>query len=365
MKYEIDEITKAGLKVDEEEKLNAEKNLLQTCEKRASLANDIVTLLYDAENSVYNNLSKTSRLIDELLRLDPSLANLKSNIESTLTTLSEVYRQLVEYREGINFNEERLDEVLARLELINRLKKKHRKDVKEILLYLEQIKKELVQIEVSEEEIKKIEAEIIQAEKKIYKQSEELSKKRRNAARMMEKRVLEVLKNLGMEKAQFEIRFDEKEISETGKDNVEFYISTNPGEELKPLRKVGSGGEISRITLALKTILSDADRIPILIFDEVDTGIGGRVAEAVGELLLSASKNRQILCITHLPQISVYGQNHILVKKEIKERTTITRILKLDEEARKMEIARMLGGKEITKKVVEHAEEILQKIKQR
>jgi len=155
-----------------------------------------------------------------------------------------------------------------------------------------------------------------------------------------------------------------KEISEDGEDEVEFFISTNPGEELKPLRKVASGGEISRITLSLKTILSDVDKIPTIIFDEIDTGIGGRIAEAVGALLSKVSKRHQIMCITHLPQISVFADNHILVEKKIKGKETFTKIIKLDEETRKREIARMLGGKEITKKTMEHAAEFLERRQQ-
>ncbi|MCK4756336.1 DNA repair protein RecN, partial [candidate division WOR-3 bacterium] len=150
-----------------------------------------------------------------------------------------------------------------------------------------------------------------------------------------------------------------------GKDDVEFYISTNPGEELKPLRKIASGGEVSRITLSLKTLLSSIDQIPTIIFDEVDTGISGRIAEAVGHLLAKVSKQHQIICITHLPQISVFADNHILVQKEIKDKETFTRIVKLDREMRKLEIARMLGGKEITEKTKEHAAEFLKKGQQK
>jgi DNA repair protein RecN (Recombination protein N) len=168
-----------------------------------------------------------------------------------------------------------------------------------------------------------------------------------------------------MEKAEFDIEITDKDLEEDGKDEVEFYISTNPGEELKPLRRIASGGEISRITLCLKTILSDVDKISTIIFDEVDTGIGGRIAEAVGELLAMVSKGHQVICITHLPQITVFADNHILVKKEIKGKQTYTDIVKLDEDMRKLEIARMLGGKEITKKTVEHAAEFLKKVKQK
>jgi DNA repair protein RecN (Recombination protein N) len=170
-----------------------------------------------------------------------------------------------------------------------------------------------------------------------------------------------MLRHLGMEKADFEIRFTDTEVNNEGKDDVEFYISTNPGEELKPLRKVASGGEISRITLCLKSILSDVDKIPTVIFDEVDIGIGGRIAESVGDLLSEVSKNHQIICITHLPQIPAFADDHLLVKKEIKGNATFTQVMKLDEKKRQSEIARMLGGKEITPKTMEHAGEMLQR----
>lgn len=220
---------------------------------------------------------------------------------------------------------------------------------------------ELILIETRDEEVKKIRMRVAKIEQTITKQAEELSSQRRKAAVSLKKRILEILTQLGMKKADFEIRLTNKDIGENGKDDVEFYISTNPGEELKPLRKIASGGEISRITLSFKTLLSDIDRIPTIIFDEVDTGIGGRIAEAVGRLLAKVSEKHQIICITHLPQISVFADNHILVKKEIKGKETFTRVVKLDEEMKKLEIARMLGGQEITEKTMEHAAEYLQK----
>ncbi|MEO0142099.1 MAG: DNA repair protein RecN [candidate division WOR-3 bacterium] len=363
IKYEIDEITRAELKIGEEEELNMQKNLLSTKEKRLALVNQIIFLLYESETGVYGNLSRVDRLFGELIQLDPTLNNLAADVESATERIGEIYRQMIDYREGINFSEEKMEEILTRLDLINRLKKKYKRDVGGIINYLQQIKDELAQSTVSEDQLKQIREQITQSETKVQRQAEELSSKRKSGAQKMTKEILQVLKRLGMEKAKFEVRFEKKELAEDGFDSAEFYISTNPGEELKPLRKIGSGGEISRIILGLKTILSEIDRIPILIFDEVDTGIGGRIAEAVGELLLEVSKKHQIICITHLPQISVFGQSHILVKKEIKDRSTFIRVLKLDQESRKMEIARMLAGKEITEKVVQHAEEMLKKVK--
>ncbi|MEO0123775.1 MAG: DNA repair protein RecN [candidate division WOR-3 bacterium] len=363
LKYDIDEIERANLKPKEEEALIEEKNLLQTSEKRANLIDEIIPRLYEAESSAYENLALVINLVEELGNLDtrPEIKNLKSILENSISNIEEVYRQLVDYREHIDFSRERFEEVMERLDLIGRLKKKYRKDINEIIEYLKVAREEIARLEQADIAIEKLQQQLQLLSKDLQTMANELSKKRKTAAKIMEKEIIKILSRLGMERAKFQINFAEKPIDETGMDNVEFYISTNPGEELKPLHKVGSGGEISRMTLGLKTILSEADHIPIIIFDEVDTGIGGRIAEAVGELLFNLSKDHQVICITHLPQISIFADNHILVKKEIKKDTTQVNVLKLDEEMRKMEIARMLGGKEITKKTIEHAEEILQK----
>ncbi len=363
LRYEIDEIEKANLKPDEEETLIEEKTLLQTGEKRARLIDEIIPRLYEAESSAYENLASVIRFIEELGNLDPRpcIKNLKAILENSISNIEEVYRQLIDYRESIDFSRERFEEVMERLDLIGRLKKKYRKDINKMIEYLRVARAEVERLEKSDIEIENLQQRLQLLSKDLQTIANELSKKRKIAAKTMEKEVVKILNRLGMERAKFQINFSEKSLDETGVDSVEFYISTNPGEELKPLNKVGSGGEISRMTLGLKTILSEADHIPIIIFDEVDTGIGGRIAEAVGELLFNLSKDHQVICITHLPQISIFADNHILVKKEIKKDTTQVNVLKLDEDMRKMEIARMLGGKEITKKTIEHAEEILQK----
>ena len=205
--------------------------------------------------------------------------------------------------------------------------------------------------------------EIEAAEKKVLAMAVDLSTRRRKSSVDLRKKIMNLLRHLGMEKADFAIKFSEADLGPLGKDEVEFYISTNPGEELKPLRKIASGGEISRITLCLKTLLSDVDKIPTVIFDEVDIGIGGRIAEAVGDMLAKVSKKHQILCITHLPQIPAFADNHLLVKKEVKGDATYSGVTRLHAETRKLEIARMLGGKDITTKTVEHADEILKKRK--
>jgi len=361
IKFQIDEIEKANLQPGEEERLNAEKELLQSCERRITLADDLINILYEADGAALENLSKAENLLTELSGYDPTTKDLVSQITPVVATIDDISRQLAGYRQKIEFSGERLDFVLARLDTIAKIKKKYGRTAQEITNYLNNLKEECSSIENKDEEIKGLNEALVNVRKKVVSISEELSTERHNAAQCLEEKILDVLRQLGMEKAQFRIQITRGDLSETGQDEVEFYISTNPGEPLKPLRRIASGGEISRITLALKTILSDVDSIPTVVFDEVDTGIGGRIAESVGKLLATVSRRHQIVCITHLPQISIFADHHYLVKKSFGEAQTFSEIVKLGDEERKMEIARMLGGKKITKKTIEHAAEFLKK----
>ena len=363
LRYQINEIEKTNLKTEEEEELDIEKNLLMTSEKRTLLTSEVVDDLYEQDGSVVEKLSKMKKSLGELSELDPQLEQSKRMIDEITSTIDEVYRVMSSYRDKIEFSQERLDEVIDRLDTISKMKKKYGKSIQEIQGYLKRMKDELGLIETRDEEIEKTKKKIAEIEKKVHAQADDLSAKRSKAAVDLRKEIIKLLQQLGMEKADFEIRFAAADIGLQGRDDVEFYISTNPGEQLKPLRKVASGGEISRITLCLKSILSDVDKIPTVIFDEVDIGIGGRIAESVGALLSKVSMNHQIICITHLPQIPAFAKNHVLVRKEIKGKATFTQVLRLAEEERKMEIARMLGGKKITAKTIAHAREMMQKNK--
>ncbi len=361
LKYQVDEIEKANLQPGEEEELNVEKELLASSEKRSLLSAEVISSLYEEENSLIELTAKAKRSLDELCNYDKNLLKLNERLDMITSAIDDIYRELSSYHSQIEFSQDRLDFVQDRLETINKIQKKYGKTLKEVNNYLTNLKKDLTIIETHDDEIKHLQEEIKHIEKIIDEQAAQLTEKRKTAAVTLRDKILELLHHLGMKKARFEIRMGEKPMDETGRDEVEFFISTNPGEELKPLRKIASGGEISRITLSFKTVLSEADKIPTIIFDEVDTGIGGRIAEAVGTLLAKTSKKHQIICITHLPQISVFGENHILVQKEIKGKETFTSVAQLHGETRQLEIARMLGGKEITKKTMEHAAEFLRK----
>jgi DNA repair protein RecN (Recombination protein N) len=365
LRHDLAEIERADLRADEEENLLLEKNLLASGEKRSKLSGEVLDLLYEGDENLYGKAARIRKLAGNLCPLDTRLQEFAKKIEMLSTLADDVYREISEYRQKIDYSAERLEYVLGRLETITRLKKRFGRSVAEVQAHADNARKELAAIENYDENIQSLNQEITGKNSALAKLQERLSQKRKAAGRALEKKIGDVLHRLGMEKAQCAFRFTEKDLDEDGKDEVEFYISTNPGEELKPLRKIGSGGEISRITLGLKTIMSAADGIPTVIFDEVDTGIGGRVAEAVGELLSQASKTHQIICVTHLPQISMYADTHYAVQKETRAKETFVRIVKLDGDMRTAEIARMLGGKEITKKTLEHAAEIMQKGKRR
>jgi len=365
IRHEIAEIENAGLKPGEEEELNREKVRLASSERRASLSQELTAELYESENGAYGRLSRVRRILDELVRLDPDLKELEDQAETMLAAAEELNRRIAGYRDRIDFSETRLDEVMTRLDLIGRLKKKYGGSLERIAEYLAAARAELSAIENRDEEIEKSRAAAAAAEAATGRIADELSRRRRTAAKPLRRKILDVMARLGMEKADFEVRMGASELGETGRDEVEYFISTNPGEEPKPLRKIASGGEISRITLALKTILSEADEIPTIIFDEVDIGIGGRIAEAVGELLATVSRDHQIVCVTHLAPISVFARHHWRVSKRVKDRETTAEVTKLDDGEREREIARMIGGKEITRKTREHAAEILQKARPR
>jgi DNA repair protein RecN (Recombination protein N) len=365
LRFQIDEIRKTNMQPNEEEALNVEKNLLLTSEKRSLLVNSLIDDIYEQDGSAVEKLSSVSKALEELAALDPELKENVEHITGILSTVDEIYRMMSSYQDKIEFSQERLDFVIGRLETINRMKKKYGRSVEEVNGYLKRMEDELSMIETRDEEIEKTKKTIGEVQKSVLVQAGDLSSRRHAGAVDLKKKILTLLRQLGMEKADFDIRFGEVEVNALGKDDVEFFISTNPGEELKPLIKVASGGEISRITLCLKAMLSDVDNIPTVIFDEVDIGIGGRIAEAVGDMLARVSRSHQVICITHLPQIPAFADDHILVKKEIKGNETHTRVIRLDEAKRKLEIARMLSGKEITSKTVDHAAEMLQKRKRK
>ncbi len=374
--FQIKEIESAGLAEGEEEFLDAERTVLENSEKLFSLASAGYQLLYQQDGSITEQFSALERTVEEVSGIDSRMEPTLKSVSSVNDQIEEIARDLRKYRDGISFDPQRLEEIRNRLDLIRSLKKKYSSKeltIAAVLAHYDRIKAEVDSVEHGEENIKKLEAELEAKRRELEKACITLSEKRQIAAKKMAKDVVAQLKDLGMEKAAFKVevaqveeiegpvQHDKKRLKtdSTGIDAVRFLISPNPGEELKPLAKIASGGEISRVMLAVKTILSQADAVPVLVFDEIDAGIGGRIAEAVGLKLKEISSARQVLCITHLPQIASLGSSHYQVSKEEKSGRTITSVVRLNQQQRVDELARMLAGSKITETTLKHAREMM------
>jgi DNA repair protein RecN (Recombination protein N) len=368
LRYQIREIEEAALNSKEDEELLSKKSVAANAGKLASLSNSAYEGLYEADASVIKELSKILNAVKEISKIDNRVEETVKLCESAVFQLEESADFLRGYKEKIEFDADEFAKIDDRLDLINRLKKKYGSTIEDILQSLEEAKKRLQAMEKLDEDIGDIKAGIDKERKDASIISVELSKKREKVAKDIEKKVEAELSDLNMKKTRFVVKMWKESGSDTedgfsltakGIDKIEFLISANLGEEPKSLSKIASGGELSRIMLALKAILADADSVPTLVFDEVDAGIGGGVAETVGERLKRIAKGHQVFCITHLPQIAGYADSHYFVEKKAEGSRTITKVVKLKEDGRVKELARMLGGKKITETTLKHAEEML------
>lgn len=362
LEFQLNESKSAQLKEGEEEELNEQRQILKNVLKLKELSERAFSLLYEDKNSVHENLSQVLTFLKELYYFDSKAEEPKNLVESSLAQVYEAIYSLRKLKDSYEPDPVTLEKIEERLTLINKLKSKYGSSIKEILEYAKNIELELGMISVSEENIKKIEEKLKELEEKMNSLAEEISQKRKQLAQKIEKEVIEELKEVGFNNPQFEIRIAERHLSLQGKDDIEFYFSTNPGIPPKPLIKVASGGELSRLMLALKCVeLKEAKKnvkSMTLIFDEIDTGIGGTVAENVGRRLKELAKYHQVLCVTHLSQIAAQAQYHLKVEKVVWDEKTHVKVELLPEAKRKEEIARMLSGR-ITESSLFHAEEIL------
>ncbi len=375
--YQVKEIDEANLKPSELEELAQEKSLLETSEKRTRLSQELKELLSEQEGSVLTRLAESERRIEELAKIDSAFKPYLELVKTVSLQADELWRVVVAYQEKIEFSAERLEQINERFYLIDKLKKKYGRDINDVLAYRDKIAEELASIEIDSGRIEEIKKELAEIRTQLAARAVQLSSKRNTAKTVLEKQLEVELNTLGMPKAQFFVGMKQMEdpaglyesegkrfrLNELGIDQIEFLLSANPGEEPKPLRKIASGGELSRIMLALKGVLTEADRIPVMIFDEVDVGIGGRIAEAVGKKLALLARSRQVICITHLPQIAKYATRHYKVEKEVRGGRTYSKITKLDKKERVKELARMLGGERITETTLRHAQELLEEKK--
>lgn len=364
--YEINEIDEADLQPGEYEELEELYKKMSSARQLIETMNEIYGLTgYENDYSAAEQIGRASSMIQSLLSLDPSLESLASSFMDLEAICQDVNRNIKSYVEELSFDEERTAEIEKRLDVLNKFRQKYAnladksEVIEKILEYRDKQKEKLDKLLHLEEQKSEILRLIDKKEKQLKKLSEILSEIRKKQAKKLEKDIITVLKGLNFLDVKFEIAFTERpDFNENGTDEVEFMISTNPGEPLRPLAKIASGGELSRIMLGIKTIMASKDNIDTLIFDEIDTGISGRTAQMVAERMKEVSRAHQIICITHLPQIAAMADTHFLIEKSVVHQETVTAIHTLDENESVAEIARMLSGSQITETVLENAREM-------
>lgn len=362
IKFQIEDIEKGKLKIGEEEELKEEFSLLSNAEKISnSLVNTYAYLNSSNEGiSVLEGLSKSISELSTVEAHSDIISNKKSQIEEAYYILEDVAREIREIGNDIYYDEDRLSKINERIYTIGIYKKKYGNSIEEILNNLQSLKKEYDELINSEEIIQKLKIELEKIESEMKKVGDKLHILRVENCSSLENKIKEELSYVGLEKAVIKIDVELLEHFNTrGYDEVQFLISTNPGEPLKPLEKVLSGGELSRIMLALKCVFVDKDKIPTLIFDEIDTGISGAIGKRVGEKMYEVSTKHQVLCITHLPQIAALSDNHYFVSKSIENGKTFTKIKILSKEDKIKEIAKMIGGDEITQVALDNSTEMV------
>jgi DNA repair protein RecN (Recombination protein N) len=360
MAFQVREIEASGIQIDEEESLKEERTILTHAKKLMDFVHVSEETLYSDEGSAIERIQKILNQGREMAAIDPSLSQPLKSLESTLIQLEDIALALRDYSKRVEINPMRLEEIENRLEEIDRLKRKYGPTVEEVLSFRHRADEALKSFTSDEEKLAQLKDRLEPLRQTVNDLGKRLSKKRKDVALELKKSVEKELNSLGMKKTIFEIRVDPSPLSLNGVDRVEFLISPNIGEEVKPLAKIASGGELSRIMLAMKRILAKVGGRQVLIFDEVDSGIGGAMAEVVGKKLRELSRHHQVICVTHLPQIACFADQHHSVRKEVKTGRTITMVDRLDPEAIADEIARMLGGVKVTDKTKAHAKEMIE-----
>ncbi|GAB6282139.1 MAG: DNA repair protein RecN [Ignavibacterium sp.] len=382
--FQMKEIDSISPQIDEDETIESELNILENSEKLFELTNSIYEKLYEDEDAAFVKLSKVKNQIDEIKKIDKIFSDTFNEIENALTLIKDAASFVRDYKSKIDLDINSLEKKRERLASLNLLKKKFGGSLKYIIEYREKIYNEVQLADNFEEEISKLEKEIEQQRIKCGELAHSISEKRKDAIKIIKKELVEVLKELGISNGSFEIKISQellydKDIGKTtndknnfiifnnkkyspnsrGFDEVEFFISTNLGEDPKPLAKVASGGEVSRIMLSLKTILAKNDKLPLLIFDEIDTGVSGRIAQKVGYAIKSLSEYHQIIAITHLPQIAGFADYHYAVEKNTLDGRVVSSIRKLNDKERVEEVAKLMSGETITEASLKGAKELI------
>ena len=361
LQYQIAEIEKAELEPGEDEALEERRKLLQNAERLSKGMDEAVEALYGGEESdgAAGLLTQAEHALGRLSRFSDSFTSLHERVTDLMYQVRDAAEEAKDMRDDLSYSADELEQIESRLDVIYRLRKKYGTTCQEILDYLEKARKELADIEFADDRLEKLKQKLQKAEQEAWAAAEALRQNRRENAEIMSARILQELKELDMPRVQFRCQFRELELQPNGADAVAFYLSANAGEALKPLSKVASGGELARIMLSMKNVLAEKDQIATLIFDEVDTGVSGRAAQKVAEKLRKLAQHKQVLCVTHLPQMAALADTHMLISKCERDGRTYTSVTPLDTEGRKRELARIIGGTHITETTLKSAEEML------
>ena len=361
LRFQIEEISKADLEAGEDEALEERRKLLQNAEKLSNGMDAAVECLYggDESDGAASLLAQAERELARLSRYTDSFAQLHDRVADLMYQVQDAAEEVRDARDDLSYSADELEQIEARLDVIHRLRRKYGVTCADILEYLEKAKAELDEIEFSDDQLERLKGKLQKAEKTAWDAALALRENRKATAIALSKRILSELSQLDMPRVQFACEFAEQELSPNGADIVVFYMSANAGEALKSMSKVASGGELARIMLAMKNVLAEQDQVNTLIFDEVDTGVSGRAAQKVAEKLRSVAAHKQVLCVTHLPQLAALANTHLLIAKSERDGRTYTTVTPLDAEGRKQELARIIGGTNITETTLKSAEEML------
>ncbi|MBQ3491091.1 MAG: DNA repair protein RecN [Oscillospiraceae bacterium] len=361
LRFQIDEISKANLQAGEDTQLEQRRKLLQNAEKLSDGVYAAVACLYgdEEQDGAASLLSEAERELSRLLRYTDSFAEIHARVSDLMYQVQDVAEELRDAKDDLNYSADELEQIESRLDIIHRLRRKYGATCEEILEYLASAKKELDEIAFADDTLALLQKKCDKAELELKESALHLRESRKAASVLLTERILSELAQLDMPKVQFACQFAEIEPCVTGADSVAFYMSANVGEALKPLNKVASGGELARIMLAMKNVLAEQEQVATLIFDEVDTGVSGRAAQKVAEKLRSVAKMKQVLCVTHLPQLAALATTHLLIDKQERSGRTYTTVTPLDLEGRKRELARIIGGANITENTLKSAEDML------
>lgn len=361
LKFQIAEIEKADLEAGEDDVLEERRKLLQNAEKLSKGMDEAVDALYGGEESegASGLLAEAEHALARLSRFSDNFAALHERVTDLMYQVRDAAEEVKDARDDLSYSADELEQIESRLDIIHRLRRKYGATCADILEFLEKARKELDDIEFADDRLERLKTKLKTAEAEAWEAAKKLRENRKQNALTMSERILSELTQLDMPRVQFQCVFQELELGPNGADAVAFYMSANAGEALKPMSKVASGGELARIMLSMKNVLAEKDQIGTLIFDEVDTGVSGRAAQKVAEKLRKLAKHKQVLCVTHLPQMAALATTHMLIAKSERDGRTYTSVTPLDREGRKRELARIIGGAQITETTLKSAGEML------